>query len=143
MFCSGISGSFICYFWGMTYWRTKIGVVVFMFGLILLWNQCPSRTMAFRADPITVVEAKPSLQYYEAGDYSLGEFLPASASGSLLNGLFSRDWSPNVQLRIFGVSLVAPFNFFNPSQECYFFIRQILLLPFEAYDIGYPFHSFW
>lgn len=143
LFCSGINDQFICYFCGMTNWRLRIGVVVLMFGLVLFWNHSTGRAMTLQNYLGSDVDSRPAMQYYEAGDFSLGDFLPFNASGNILHGLFSRDWSPNLQLRIFGVSLVAPFYFFNPSLDCYFFIRQILLLPFEAFDIGYPFHSFW
>lgn len=127
----------------MTYWRRKIGLVVLLFGLVLIWNQPSGRAVIPHDAASQEANAHPSVQYFQIDDFSLGEFLPNSSAGSLANGLFSRDWSPNVQLRIFGVSVAAPSNFEACSQNCYFNIRRILLLPFERYDIGYPFHTYW
>ncbi|MGV8829987.1 MAG: hypothetical protein ACWA6U_16895 [Breznakibacter sp.] len=127
----------------MTYWRRKIGLVVLLFGLVLIYIQPSGRALIPHDAASQEANAHPSFQYFQIDDFSLGEFFPNSSAGSLLNGVFSRDWSPNVQLRIFGVSIVEPFHFVTHVQNCYLLIRCFLVLPFEQHDIGYPFHIFW
>ena len=123
--------------------RLHIRLMILLLGLVLIWNRYGNTLTVDElkiAQETSTQTGEHQLRSYLA---DLGVFLPVQQQECVTDGLFSLNVSPLWQLKIFGVTFAAPFHWMSTLQQLYILIRNCLVLPFEHFQIGYPFHCFW